>query len=235
MPEAFTRHAVSRIAARRVAHDWPWAREAADFVTRNWARRMAERPGIFDGRVFLACGWEVTEGACRLDLFETRYACFLGHRDAGSPDGGVKNVFAAVVPRSADGAVILGIMGGHTANAGQAYFPCGTPDLDDLRADGRVDLAGSAAREFTEETGMAVPDGAPERWTLWQGDGQLAFLREIDFPEDADTLVARMDRHRRAEAAPELAGFTIARRTGDIDPARMPGFVRAALGHAFGG
>ncbi|MGK3945562.1 hypothetical protein ABK046_45375, partial [Streptomyces caeruleatus] len=85
------------------------------------------------------------------------------------------NAFAAVVPWSADGAVLIGEMGAHTANAGQLYFPCGTPDQDDLRGS-VVDLAGSATREFTEETGLSLPEGAAGEWLLLEGEGQLAFL-----------------------------------------------------------
>lgn len=234
MSDGFVWAAVDRIEARCVPFDWPWARREAAFIAKNWERRLALGSGIFDGRVLLACGWRVAGGTCAVDLFETRYSHLLGHRDAGSPDGGVRNVFSAIVPRSADGAILLGIMGGHTANAGQAYFPCGTPDRDDIDADGTVDLPGSAIREFAEETGMMVPADAPQSWTVLEGEGQLALLRPVAFAETADALLAGMERHREAEIEPELAGFLVARSAEDGGDARMPAFVRSYLARAFG-
>lgn len=232
-PFAVTR--IDRPTARLVPHDWGWARDEAGAIAANWQRRHAERPAMFDGRVLLTCGWRIDGTACAVDLFEVAFSQFLGFRDAGSPDPGVANAFAAIVPVASDGAVLLGVMGAHTANAGQVYFPCGTPDLADLRAEGLVDLAGSAEREFFEETGLSLPAEAPEVWWLLAGEGQMAALRPVRFAEDAEALRARMERHRRAEADPELAGFVTARGQADIDPARMPGFVRAYLSRVHGG
>ncbi|KAB1073425.1 NUDIX hydrolase [Methylobacterium planeticum] len=237
MPErggaaGFTLHPLRRLTARLVPYEWDWARAEARAIAENWARRVAERPGLFDGPVLLACGLSLADGACEARFFETTYARFLAFRDAGRPEGPVANAFAAIVPRSRDGAVLLGEMGGHTANAGQVYFPCGTPDPGDVRGAG-VDLAGSAVRELREETGLALPDDAPEAWLLLRGEGQCAFLRPVAFPEAADALRDRMEAHRAREAEPELARIVIARSLGDIDPGRMPGFVRAYLAQAF--
>ncbi len=49
-------------------------------------------------------------------------------------DAGVFNVFAAAALRAADGAYLLGEMAPSTAAAGQLYFPCGTPDPEDITA-----------------------------------------------------------------------------------------------------
>ena len=157
----------------------------------------------------------------------------MAYRDGGAFDGAVANAFAAIVPWGADGAVLVGEMGAHTANAGQLYFPCGTPDRDDLRGE-TVDLAGSAAREFTEETGLSLPDDPAGEWILLDGEGQLAFLRPVRFPETGEALRARAEAHRRAEADPELAALRLLRGPADLDPQRMPGFVRVYLAGAFG-
>jgi 8-oxo-dGTP pyrophosphatase MutT (NUDIX family) len=215
------------LRASLVPHDWAWAADNADAIAENWNRRRAARPSLFDGRVLLASAWRVADGICEVAFFETGFARFLAHRDAGFPDRSVANAFAAIVPCGADGAAILGRMGGHTANAGQVYFPCGTPDPSDIRGEAEVDLAGSAAREFREETGIDLPADAPEAWLLLEGGGQLAFLRPTRFPEDAATLAARMEAHRRAEVSPELDGFVIARRGVDVEGERMPGFIKA--------
>ncbi|PXW67066.1 NUDIX hydrolase [Methylobacterium sp. B4] len=224
---------LSRISARRVAYDWAWARDNAAAIDRNWERRLAKTPGLFDGTVFLASGCTIADSTCEAALFEAPYSRFIAFRDAGVPDALVANAFAAIVPHSADGAVILGVMGAHTANAGQIYFPCGTPDRGDLREDGTVDLAGSAAREFLEETGLTLPEGAEEEWVLLRGDGQLAFLRPVRFDLDAEALKARIEAHRAREDEPELAHSVVARSRTDIDAARMPSFVQAYLASIF--
>lgn len=235
MSDGFTLTPLQRIEARLVPSDWAWARDEAAAIAETWARRRAERSDLFDGRVLLARDCRVDGSICRIDLFEVAYSEFLAFRLAGSPDPAVENAFAAVVPWSADGGALLGIMGGHTANAGQIYFACGTPDRADIRDRGRVDLAGSAEREFREETGLVLPADAPEVWVLVAGQSQRAFLRPVRFTEAADVLHARMEAHRRSEAVPELAGFAVARGPDDLDAARMPGFVRAYLADAFAG
>lgn len=232
-PYGFAVTRVTQVEARLVAFDWTWARDSAEAVAANWRRRLARQPGLFDGPVLLACDCAVADGRCTIDLFETRYSQFLAYRDGGSPDGRVANAFSAIVPWTSDGAVLLGEMGAHTANAGQVYFPCGTPDRDDIDGE-RVDLAGSAAREFREETGLALPGDARGEWVLLRGEGQLAFLRPVRFSESARDLCARIDAHRRREAEPELAGMVTVRGTADIDETRMAGFARAYLAGAFG-
>ncbi|AWN36160.1 NUDIX hydrolase [Methylobacterium radiodurans] len=235
-PYGFEVVRLAHIEARLVAYDWAWVRDNAERIAENWRRRLALQPGLFDGPVLLACGCAIADGTCQVDFFETRYAAFIAYRDGGSPDGHVANAFAAVVPWSADGAVLLGQMGGHTANAGQIYFPCGTPDRDDVRGT-VVDLAGSAVRELREETGLALPgdvaDAMAGEWALLRGDGQLAFLYPARFPESAEALAARMERHRLAEREPELERVVTVRGQDAIDAGRMPPFVRAYLASAF--
>ncbi|MCJ2039390.1 NUDIX hydrolase [Methylobacterium sp. J-059] len=230
-PYGFEVVRLARLEARLVTYDWAWARDNAERIEQNWMRRRAAQPALFDGLVLVACGCAIDGDSCRLDLFETPYSRFLAYRDGGSPDGHVANAFAAIVPWSADGAVLLGRMGVHTANAGQIYFPCGTPDLDDVRGEA-VDFSGSAARELLEETGLRVPDRATEDWICLRGEGQLAFLRPVRFAEDAAALIERMEIHALGEDEPELAGIVAVREAADIEAA-MPGFVRAYLATAF--
>ena len=67
---------------------------------------------------------------------------------------------------------------------------------------------------------------------MLEGQGQLAFLRPVRFPESADALCARIEAHRRQEPEPELAGIHVARTADGPEAARMPGFVRAYLADA---
>jgi len=89
--------------------------------------------------------------------FETDFASFLAWRDWEFPDREVFNGFGMARCAAADGAFVMGEMGGHTANAGRIYFPAGTPDLDDIKGD-TVDIAGSVVREVGEETGLSPAD-----------------------------------------------------------------------------
>lgn len=232
MSEGFRITGVADVAARFVDHDWafPHAHEAA--IAAHWQTRLQRSPGMFDGTVLLCCDHAVADGVARLDLFATRYSTFTYYREMPHAEAGIANAFAAIVPWTADGAVLLGEMGPHTANAGQLYFPCGTPDPDDVRG-AQVDLTGSAARELAEETGLALPDEAETDWVLLEGEGQLAFLRPVRFPEPAERIVARIADHLGGESEPELAGMHVVRGLADIDDARMPGFVRAYLADAF--
>lgn len=233
-PARFTLTRLATVSARLVAHDWAWVEGNAAPIARNWERRRAERSGLFDGPVLLACGCAIEDEACEARFFETRFSRFIAFRDAGSPDSTVANAFAAIVPITADGAVLLGRMGPHTANAGQVYFPCGTPDREDVREGGLVDLAGSAARELFEETGLTLPAAESDaHWVLLSGDGQLAFLRPVRFEARAEALLARIEAHRARQAEPELAGVVVARSAADIDRTRMPPFVQAYLADAF--
>ena len=230
--EGFRITRLADVTARFVDHDWAFPRENAAAIAEHWQARIARSPGMFDGTVLLCCAHAVAGGVARLDLFAARYATFTYYRHIRHADPGILNAFAAIVPWTADGAVLLGEMGAHTANAGQLYFPCGTPDPDDVRGAG-VDLTGSAARELAEETGLALPEGAETAWVLLEGENQLAFLRPVRFAEPAAALTARIADHLGREAEPELAGMHVVHGAGDIDAARMPGFVQAYLADAF--
>ena len=95
-----------------------------------------------EGRVLLLNQHIIADATLRGTCFETDYASFLAWRDWHFPDHTVKNFFAAGVVRSSDDAYLLGEMATHTAAAGSIYFPCGTPEPDDLVA-GKADLLGS--------------------------------------------------------------------------------------------
>ena len=136
------------------------------------------------------------------------------------------NCFAMGALRASDGAYLLGVMGGQSANAGRVYFPSGVPDLDDIVGD-RLDLARNLRREMIEETGIQ-PGDLPGRRAL-----DLRAHRLVDCDDEA-AASARAGRataraHSRdlpRDSEPELADVRIVRGPADLD-ALMPPFVTA--------
>ncbi|QRE75569.1 NUDIX hydrolase [Methylobacterium aquaticum] len=224
-----------RIDARMVAHDWAWARDNRAAIQAHWERRRAERPAMFNGTVLMLRRWSLAAGVLEAELFEAEYAALTALKDWGFPDGSVLNVFAAAVPRTRDGTFLLGEMGPHTAAAGRVYFPCGTPDPTDIDAGGRVDLAASALRELREETGLVAPEGPDPGWIVVRDGGLMALLRPVQLAEDEALLRERIAGHLAAEAEPELSAIVGVRASADLDPARMPGFVRHYLASVLAG
>lgn len=208
---------------------WAFARDRADEIDAHWAQLCVRNPALFDGRVLLMDGCSLArEGGRRIlrtQHFATNFRAFLAFRDFGEPDAGVRNCFAAAALLSSDGAFVLGEMGAHTANAGRVYFPCGTPDMDDVR-DGRVDLAGSVLRELEEETGMGADAVAPDPgWTVVFEGPRVACIKIVRTTENADALAARISRFLAQEAQPELAGVRVVRAPTDLEPGAMPDYV----------
>jgi 8-oxo-dGTP pyrophosphatase MutT (NUDIX family) len=174
----------------------------------------------------------VSEGVFRGDYLETDYASFIAWRRWGSPPAGVRDCFSAAAIVSSDGAVLLGEMGPHTANAGKIYFPCGTPDPSDI-VDGKVDLAWSVERELKEETGFDIGGFTIEPgWTTVLDGPLIAQVRTLRSTQPAGELRDRMLEHLASETQPELSDIRIVRGPQDYAPT-MPTFVRTVLDEIF--
>jgi hypothetical protein len=208
---------------------WEFAIRQRMEIDQHFARRQRERPTIWNGRVFLLNRYEIGAGVLQGSSFEMDYASFLAWYDWGFPDAGVFNVFAAAALRAADGAYLVGEMAPSTAAAGQIYFPSGTPDREDVGAEGALDLAGSFGRELLEETGLDIGVLAAEPgWTLVRDSGFVALMKRLTACQNAAELRCRIMRHLASEAQPEFSDIRIVRGRADLD-ARMPRFVIAYL------
>ena len=213
--------------------DWSFARDRADEIDANWRNLCAQRPGVFDGRVLVADDWRIEERAGKRVLvtrhFPTNFRNFVAMRDWGFPDPHVRNCFAAAALVSRDGDWVLGEMSSRTANAGHVYFPCGTPDMDDVR-DASVDLAGSVLRELEEETGIAPHEvSVNDGWTIIFESGRIACMKIVRSPLPTDQLAESVRQFLASEKDAELSGVHVVRSRADLRPGAMPPFIIAFL------
>ena len=224
---------VTAIDYRLEPHDWTYPLDAEAAIDAHWAALRAAKPALFDGRVLVAHRLAITDGVLHAAGFETRYKPFIAWRDAGFPGVPVFNLFAMAALRSADGAFMLGAMSAGTTSAGRLYFPAGTPEPSDAH-EGIVDLAGNALRELAEETGLGPGDVEPEPgWTLVFEGARVACMRNLRSTLTAEAMLDRFAAFNATQAEPELDALVPVRAMGDVDPARMPGFMIAYLAAAF--
>jgi 8-oxo-dGTP pyrophosphatase MutT (NUDIX family) len=227
---------LSRVEAQVEAYDWHFARENGEDIERHWAHISSGKPAMFNGRVMLQHRAAIRGGVFEAGYFETDYAAFMTWRDRGHPGPVIRNGFAMAALRANDGAFLCGKMGDHTANAGKVYFAAGTPDREDVRPDGTLDLAGSVIRELGEETGLRLDELAVgEAWTAVIEEGRIAFMREvaIDLPA-ADARALMLERMRDLEEE-ELSDIVIVRSLAETTSLDMPPFMRRYLAHIFAG
>jgi 8-oxo-dGTP pyrophosphatase MutT (NUDIX family) len=208
---------------------WPFAAERRGEIDRYFADLQHERAGVWNGRVLLMHRHAVRDRKLHGACFETDYASLCAWRDWQLPDRSVCNFFVAPALRAADGAYLVGEMASDTAAAGLLYFPCGTPEPDDIDAGGVFDLAGNLRRELLEETGLEMGDLDSEPgWTLVRDRGYVALLKRLTARQNADALRARIMRHIASEERPELVDMHILRGPDDFN-GRMPPFVTLFL------
>lgn len=227
---------LSRVDARVEAYDWAFARDGVEGIAAHWAKISAGKPAMFNGRVMLQHRAAIRDGVFEAGYFETDYAAFMTWRDAGHPGPVIRNGFSMAALRAADGAFLCGKMGEGTANAGKVYFAAGTPDRDDVRSDGTLDLAGSLIRELGEETGLrsdelTVADG----WTAVVDAGKVAFMREVGIDLPGDEARALMLGRMQELEEEELSDIVVIRSLADTEAHDMPTFMRRYLAHIFDG
>jgi hypothetical protein len=208
---------------------WRFERERREEIERHFAKLKSERPGVWNGRVLLLNRYTIRDRVLRGACFETDFASLCAWRDWMPADTGAYNFFAVAALQAADGAYLVGEMASDTAAAGLIYFPCGTPEPDDIGVGGAFDLASNLRRELLEETGIEVGDlEAAAGWNLVRDRGFIGMLKRVTARQNADELRQRILNNLARQTRPEFSDIHIVRGPADLDP-RMPPFVVAFL------
>lgn len=212
---------------------WPFAVQRRAEIDALFAEMKRVQPALFNGRVLLMHRMDLHDGVLSGGFIEADYASFVAWQRWGREAVGIYDCFGAAAVQSADGAFLLGVMGAHTFNAGQLYFPCGTPDPSDVRGGGKVDFDFSIRRELGEETGLdpALLDPEPG-WTLVIDGTLIACIKVMRSPLAAAPLRAQILEALARDSQPELADIRIMKGPVDFDP-MMRGFAKAFLAHRF--
>ena len=223
---------IARAELRFVPRAWPFAQLRRAEIDAHFAGLKRDKPDVWNGRVLLLHEFAIADAVLRGAYFETDFASFIAWRDWGWPDAAIRNCFGQAALRAADGAFLLGVMAGHTMNAGRIYFPSGTPDPTDV-VGSEVDLAGSVLRELEEETGLARAEVTAEAgWHAVLAGPRLAMLKTVRSALDAEPLRARILARLAAEPQAELADVRVVRGPADLDP-MMPAFIADFLTHVW--
>lgn len=206
---------------------WSFETREAKAIAAHWQSLTSANPNLWNGRKLHTLQAGYSDGFLSARCAEVNYASFLAWRDWGAPDRESYNLFGAAIIRSRDGALLYGVMGPRTANHGSCYPPAGNLDLNDLRADGSVDVQGSITRELYEETGL--DSGAARQGPLFAlFDGQrICVGHELTFDDTAENLRARMLVHAAADPEEELEDILILRQPEDLKGRKVPGYGRA--------
>lgn len=226
--------AIERLELSLAPQPWRYAEQRRAEIDARFAEMQRAKPEIWNGRVLLMHSHAIDGAVFRGGFLETDYASFVVWRSWGMPEAGAWDCFAQGALRAADGAFLLGVMGPHTANAGEIYFPAGTPEPSDLVGT-TVDFDRSLTREVTEETGLTPADYVAEAgWNTVLDGRTIANLKILNVRQDAETLRARILAFLARDPNPELCDIRIARGPADLDP-MMPDFITAFLRHRWAG
>jgi 8-oxo-dGTP pyrophosphatase MutT (NUDIX family) len=206
---------ISAVDARLVTGAWPMPEWLRAKVPQTWAALKATKPATWDGRILGFSKPEIdADGVIRMEAREDAYSAFLTWRGEGFPDFGIHHVFGTALIHSSDGALIFGVMGGDTVNAGRVYPPGGSLEPDDVDAEGLVDVEACIAREMLEETGLDAAEARKGALLATFYHASLSVSRVFHFDRPADDLVATIRANLAMQEHRELADI-VACRTAD--------------------
>jgi 8-oxo-dGTP pyrophosphatase MutT (NUDIX family) len=147
----------------------------------------------------------------RAEAREDAYSAFMLWRRQGFPDIGMCHAFGWALIVSSDGALVYGVMGDETANAGRIYPPGGSLEPRDVLPGGRVDVARCIELELEEETGLRADEAEAGSMVVVFDGPRLSFGRVFRFQQAADVLVARIRANLDRQDHRELADVVVIR------------------------
>lgn len=231
---------ISSVQIRLSPGGWGVDAETSARVDAHWAMLTAKNPHLWNGRVLgtvapgLPGGLRVEDGVLHGTAREGSFAEFLAWRDWGFPDIGLRNLFGSALVLSGDGALIYGLMGRHTANAGRIYPPGGSLEPADVTADGLVNVVGSIERELHEETGLDADDATVEGMIAVFDGPRISIGRMFRFDAPAAALAEAIRAHNAGVERPEFDEVVVLRSAATLDE-RSPPYARMAAAHVLSG
>jgi len=207
---------ISGVDIRFVPGAWPMPDDLRASVAGRWAAMLEANPHLWDGRILGVSPPVIGEdGILRSEAREDAFSAFLTWREAGFPEMGIRNLFGSALVVSADGFLILGVMGDDTANAGRIYPPGGSLEPRDVLEDGRVDVARSTAIELTEETGLNAADARLGNLIAVLDGPRVSIGQAFHFRASAEQLVAEIRANLDLQEHRELADVVALKRASD--------------------
>lgn len=185
----------------------PFQTQHQSAIDAQWAEEIVRLPRLWNGPQFLFSDVRVEDDVLFGTAHRTDFATFMFwrkyHRDV--PDAPV-HITGTSLPYLIDGSMLAVRMAQHTANAGQAYFPAGSLDPDDV-VDGHIDIDRNIARETLEETGFAVDiDRTEGGYVAAQASGAWHIGYRFGLGMDIAEAQAAVAAHQAATGDDELAG-----------------------------
>lgn len=169
-------------------------------MNRVWDEAVAANPSLFDGPTVVCTGldWD-GPGSLVITWAAVTYRHFALRRVPGAPARA--SLFASVIQPSDDGRVLVGRMSPSTAASGRWQAPGGGVEPP---ADGPLDVAAlrsHAARELSEETGLAATTDDLELWLATRGEHGNLGVFFLAPQQPVEELCGRFTALTSAEAA----------------------------------
>jgi len=205
---------------------WPFEQIHAGAIEAHWAAATVTNPGLFNGDVFVVQRWDIVDGTMNAELLQTTFAAYHYWREIGFGNDDTAEAFATTVLLACDGGVLLARAVAGTLNAGLYLSPGGLLDSRDV-IDGGIDVAGAAARELSEETGLkSVEMERSPGFLLARVPPFLGIASVFRSHLSGDELLAQVTSYLDQANVPELEAPIIIREVGELDEFMMAAHAR---------